>query len=457
VCSGRIFIRKNELIHEAAQILQLMPCLSSTAQSMKTADILSLSFRTVRSNRLRSAITIAIIALGITALVGIITAIQAMNQKLTESFSSIGANGFTIRSKSRTFRMGNEGRQAAQVKRKDQKQEKKSNLGMPVTLEQAETFRALFHYPAQVSLSSNAGNMYSASFAGRKTNPTVALIGADENNLDLNGIQLAAGRNFSPQEIQTGDDVCMLGFDVATKLFGESIQKAPGKEVRLQNRYYRVIAVLKSRGSTFGFSRDNISLIPYRNLVHNFQAGSFSIGIKAPQVTRVEEAMGEAEGVFRNVRKLAVTEESNFVLERSDSLAAKAINSLRYLTAAVVMIGLITLIGAAIGLMNIMLVAVAERTKEVGLLKALGAKKAVIRNQFLAEAVFISLAGAVLGIAFGIALGNLFALLLHTQFIIPWNWLVYGIVICTVVGLSAGIYPAVKAGNLNPIEGLRYE
>lgn len=424
---------------------------------MKTTDILSLSFRTVRSNRLRSAITIAIIALGITALVGIITAIQAMNQKLTESFSTIGANGFTIRSKGRDLRLGNGNKQEAQVKRKGQKQEKKSNLGRPVTLEQAEAFQTLFHYPAQVSLSTYAGNMYSVSFAGTKTNPTIALIGADENYLALNGIKLRDGRNFSAQEIHTGSDVCMLGFDVASKLFGDATQTAPGKEVRIQNHYYRVIAVLKSRGSTFGFSRDNLVLIPYRNAEHNFQSGSFSIGIKAPMVTRVEEAMGEAEGVFRNVRKLAVMEESNFVLERSDSLATKAINSLRYLTAAVVLIGLITLIGAAIGLMNIMLVAVTERTKEVGLLKALGAKKTVIRNQFLVEAVLVSLAGAVLGIAFGIGLGNLFALLLHTQFVIPWNWMVYGIVICTVVGLSAGIYPAVKAGNLNPIEGLRYE
>lgn len=423
---------------------------------MKTADILSLSFRTVRSNRLRSGITIAIIALGITALVGIVTAIQAMNQKLTESFSTIGANGFTIRPKERTIRVGG-GKQEPEVKRKGQKQEKKSNLGRPVTLEQAEAFLVHFRYPAQVSLSATAGNMNSVAFGDKKTNPTVALFGGDENNLALQGIQLADGRNFSTQEIRNGESVCMLGYDVATRIFGDAIKAAPGKEVRIQNLYYRVIAVLKSRGYTFGFSRDNLVIVPYRSLAHHFQTGSFNIGIKVPQVTRVEEAMGEAEGVFRTVRKLAVTEESNFVLERSDSLANKAINSLRYLTAAVVIIGLITLIGAAIGLMNIMLVAVAERTKEVGLLKAIGARRNAIRNQFLAEAVFISLAGAVLGIALGIALGNLFALLLQTQFVIPWNWLIYGIVICTAVGLSAGLYPALKAGNLNPIEGLRYE
>ncbi|HET7899306.1 MAG TPA: ABC transporter permease, partial [Flavisolibacter sp.] len=383
--------------------------------------------------------------------------IQAMNQKLTESFSSLGANGFTIRSKERTIRMGGPDRQPSHLRQKGQRQEKKSNLGRPVTMAEAETFRALFPYPAQVSLSCSAGNMFSVSTGKKKTNPTISFIGGDENNLLMNGIQLAVGRNFSQQEIQSGANVCMLGYDVASTLFTGKFEAIPGKEIRIDNNYYKVIAVLKSRGSTFGFSRDNLVLVPYRNVAHNVQHISFTIGVKAPEVTRVEEAMGEAEGVFRNVRKLAVTEESNFVLQRSDSLATKAINSLRYLTAAVIIIGLITLTGAAVGLMNIMLVSVAERTKEVGLSKALGAKKSLIRSQFLVEAVLISLAGAVLGIAFGIALGNLFALVLNTEFIIPWNWLIYGIVICTGVGISAGIYPALKAGNLNPIDALRYE
>lgn len=420
---------------------------------MKTLDILSLSFRTIRSNKLRSAITIAIIALGITALVGIITAIGAMNQKLTESFSSIGANGFTIRSKDRGFRIG---RREMNVKRKGERQEKSSNLGRQITLQQAEMFRDAFHYPAQVGLWCSAGGPITVSANLKKTNPTVSLFGGDEVNLALNGNEVLYGRNFSLPEAREGDAVCLLGYDVASRLFSD-LTTVPGKEVRVQTTPYRVIAVLKSRGSTFGFSRDNIVVIPYHNLVRNFTYGSFNIGIKASQVTRVEEAMGEAESIFRSVRKLAVTEESNFVLERSNSLAEKAINSLRYITAAVTIIGFITLIGAAIGLMNIMLVAVSERTKEVGLLKAIGAKKGAIRYQFLSEAVIISLAGAVIGILLGIGLGNLFSLVLHTNFVVPWDWIIYGIIICTIVGLAAGLYPALKAGNLNPIEALRYE
>ena len=419
------------------------------------ADVLSLSFRSIRSNRLRTGITIAIIALGITALIGIITAIQAMNQKLTESFATIGANGFTIRFKERGFRIG--ANREMKVDKKGKKQEKKSNLSKPITLPEAERFAAVFSYPAKVSLVCYGGNNNNVATRAKKTNPTVTLFGGDENYLELNGFSLAAGRNFSRSEMQSATNVCLLGHDVATKLFGDEVGLALNQEVRINDVYYRVVGVLKARGSTFGFSRDNVALVGYKSLVQHFPSVSFTIGVKASEVNRVEEAMGEAEGTFRNVRQLSVTEESNFVLERSNSIAEKAIKSLGYLTAAVTIIGLITLIGAAIGLMNIMLVAVAERTKEVGLIKAIGGKRSSIHLQFLLEAVLISIAGAIIGIAFGIALGNLFGFVLNTSFVIPWNWIIYGIIICTVVGLSAGLYPAVKAGRLNPIEALRYE
>lgn len=422
---------------------------------MKITDVLSLSFRTIRSNKLRSGITIAIIALGITALVGIITAIDAMNQKLTESFSTMGANGFSIRFKERGFRIGNN--RELNVKRKGEKQEKKSNLGQPIRLQEAEQFAQNFHYPAQLSISGYAGNNNIVSSSVKKTAPTISLFGTDDAFIDLNGYSISTGRNFTKGEVQAGSSVCILGYDIAFKLFGGDVNKAVNKEVRINAILYRVLAVLNSKGSTFGFSRDNIALITYKSLARNFRYTSFTIGVRASEVSRVEETMGEAEGTFRNIRKLAVTEESNFALERNNSLAEKAISSLRYITAAVTIIGLITLIGAAIGLMNIMLVAVAERTKEVGLIKAIGGKRATIHLQFLTEAVIISLAGAFIGIIAGIALGNLFGLLLQTNFVVPWNWIVYGIVICTVVGLLAGLYPAIKAGRLNPIEALRYE
>jgi putative ABC transport system permease protein len=172
---------------------------------------------------------------------------------------------------------------------------------------------------------------------------------------------------------------------------------------------------------------------------------------------KVNQAMGEAEGIFRAVRKLNAKEEDNFILDRSDSIAAKAMNSLRFLTISATVIGLITLIGAAIGLMNIMLVSVSERTREVGLIKAIGGKGKMISRQFLLEAILISIGGALFGIVLGIVVGNIFSVVLNTGFVVPWNWVFYGIIICTIVGLLAGLYPALKAGKLNPIEALRYE
>ncbi|MFL5808120.1 MAG: ABC transporter permease, partial [Flavisolibacter sp.] len=226
---------------------------------------------------------------------------------------------------------------------------------------------------------------------------------------------------------------------------------------RINDIPYRVIGVLASRGSSFGFSRDNIAILGYKNVRKYFGKNSYTIGVKASQLNQVENAMGEAEITFRAVRKLNTTEESNFVVERSDSVAEKAMNVLGYLTAAIIVIGFITLIGSSIGLMNIMLVSVTERTKEVGLIKAIGGKSKSVRQQFLFEAVMISVMGAVFGIILGILVGNLFSMVLQTGFVVPWRWVTYGILICTIVGLLAGLYPALKAGKLNPIEALRYE
>jgi putative ABC transport system permease protein len=240
-------------------------------------------------------------------------------------------------------------------------------------------------------------------------------------------------------------------------LFKQSISLAVNKIVRINDMPYRVLGVLGSRGSSFGFSRDKIVIVGYKNLKRYFGADRYVIGVMTPDVKQVETAMGQAEGLFRSIRKLNTTEESNFVLERSNSIAEKAISVLGYLTAAVIVIGFITLIGSAIGLMNIMLVSVAERTKEVGLIKAIGGKSKAVRQQFLLESIIISVLGAIFGIILGILVGNLFSMVLNTGFVVPWKWVFYGVLICTIVGLLAGLYPALKSGKLNPIEALRYE
>lgn len=425
---------------------------------MKFWDVFSLAFRTVRSNKLRTGLTVAIIAFGIMALIGIITAIKAMNQKFTESFSTMGANAFTIRFRERNINFGGGGNDELRVSKKGSKKLKKSNLGKLITQDEAELFVNRFHFPAIKGLSIFGGRTNIAAYRNRKTSPNVVLFGGDENYLVLNGFSVQYGRNLNRMDVHSSQNVCLLGYDVAKRLFGEETSQAINAVIRINNISYRVLAVLKSRGSSFGFSRDNIIILPYSNIVRNFPSGySFVIGVSADDLQQVQAAMGEAEGVFRGIRKLNTVEENNFVLDRSDSIAEKAMNSLRFLTVSATVIGLITLIGAAIGLMNIMLVSVSERTREVGLVKAIGGKSDMVTRQFLLEAMIISILGAFFGIVLGILVGNLFSVVLATGFVVPWSWVLYGIIICTLVGLLAGLYPALKAGKLNPIEALRYE
>lgn len=425
---------------------------------MKISDVLSLAYRSVRSHKLRTGITIAIIAIGITALIGFTTAIQAMNEKLMESFSTMGANGFTIRFKERNFRIGGGGGGDVQLSKKGAKKQKQSSLNKLLTEDESEEFVKNYQFPgATVGLSTFSGRNNIVSYQSLKTSPNVIMFGADENYLFLNGFSLLSGRNFSRQEIQSAQNICLLGYETAAKMFKLDRTMALNHIVRINDVPYRVIGVLGSRGSSFGFSRDNLVIIGYKNVEKISSNNSYTIGVKIDMLNQVANAMGEAEGVFRAVRKLNTTEESNFIVERSDSVAEKAINVLSYLTAAIVVIGFITLIGSAIGLMNIMLVSVTERTKEVGLIKAIGGKSKTVRQQFLWEAILISLMGALFGIVLGLLFGNFLAVLLSAGFTIPWKWIGYGIAICGTVGLLAGLYPALKAGKLNPIDALRYE
>src|SRR5436190_14912224 len=426
---------------------------------MNTGDIFSLAYRTVRSNKLRTGLTVSIIAFGIMALVGIITAIKAMNQKFTESFSTMGANGFTLRFKERNIQFGGGDQSNLKVAKKGKRKEKTSSLGKPITIEQADEFRKYYSFPATTGVSVFVNRNTIVSYSEKKTTPNVMLLGADENYLLLNGFKLSSGRNFNQTDVQSGRNLCLLGHDVANKLFKDNAEKAVNAIIRVNDIPYRVVGVLGSRGSSFGFSRDNLVILGYKNIDRNFgnNVSSYTIAVMTDDIRIVSDAMGEAEGAFRAIRKLNTTEDDNFVLDRNDAIAERAMKSLGFLTISATVIGLITLIGAAIGLMNIMLVSVTERTKEVGLIKAIGGKSKLVRRQFLLEAIIISLLGALFGILLGVTVGNLFSFVLKTGFVVPWNWIIYGIAICTIVGLLAGLYPALKAGRLNPIEALRYE
>jgi putative ABC transport system permease protein len=425
---------------------------------MTTLDSLTLAWRTVRSNKLRTGITVAIIAFGIMALIGIITAIEAMNQSLKESFSSMGANAFNIRYKESRARMGGNGNDDMKKTRRGLK-EKKSNLGKPIRLEEAEFFKTNYNFPgALVSIYRRGPGAQEIHFGEKKTNPQISLWGGDENYLAVNGYSINVGRNLNSLDVERGRSVCLMGSNVAVKLFGLKPEKCIDKVIRIGSLPYRVVGLLKPKGSSAMMRQDDMLLTSYTNVRHFQNANpSYMVGVIVGNVNQLDVSTDEATSVFRAVRKLEPTEEVNFVIERSDKFAEMFIGFLSSITGSAGAIGLITLIGAAIGLMNIMLVAVNERTKEVGLIKAIGGKSKNVRQQFLFESLIISLLGAFFGIVLGVLVGNLFSIVLGTGFVVPWSWVIIGIVICSIVGLAAGIYPAMKAAKLNPIVALRYE
>jgi putative ABC transport system permease protein len=424
---------------------------------MKLLDTFSLAWRTIRGNKLRSSITIAIIAFGIMALIGIITAIEAMNQSLKESFSSMGANAFSIRFKEARMGFNNRNNEVKKTNRK--LKEKKSNMGKPILKDEAERFKNNFNFPGSiVSVYRRGPGAQELHYLEKKTNPQITVWGGDENYLAVNGYSIAAGRNLNELDIQSGRNVCILGSNVATKLFGLNAERCIDKIIRVGSMPYRVIGLLKSKGSSAMLRQDDMVFTSYTN-VRRFQniSSSYILGVMVKNVRELDVASDEATAVFRAVRKMEPADEVNFVVERSDKFAELFIGFLGSITGAAGAIGFITLVGAAIGLMNIMLVAVSERTREVGLIKAIGGKSSNIRQQFLFESIIISLLGALFGIILGILVGNLFSIILKTGFVVPWFWVVMGVILCTAVGLIAGIYPAMKAAKLNPIVALRFE
>ena len=427
---------------------------------MKMIDNLVLAWRTVRANKLRTGITVAIIAFGIMALVGIITAIEAMNNSLRDSFSTMGANAFSIRYKERrVFGGGDRGADVTQSNTKTARKVKKSNTGKIITYKQATLFKQMYEYPADVSIGINGPRNQIVNFENKKTNPTVSLNGGDENYLQLNGYEIAFGRNFNRNDVLSSTDICIIGKDVAFKLFGAKYDRALEKVIRVGKNKYRVIGITKEKGSSAFLQADNVVFATFTNVRQRYSNPnqSYSVAVMVKDINQMETAIGEAESKFRPIRGLQVAEDNNFYVDKSDSIAETFIGLLGTISAAAGAIGFITLIGAAIGLMNIMLVAVSERTKEVGLIKALGGKKDSIRAQFLFESTLISLMGAVIGIFLGVLIGNLVGSLLDTEFFIPWKIITIGIVTCSGVGLAAGLYPAMKAAKLDPIVALRYE
>ncbi len=403
-----------------------------------------IALRSIRTNLLRTILTVSIIAFGIMALVGILTAIDSIKGSLTDSFSMMGANTFTIESRSMRVHIGNQSY-------------RKKNHDF-ISHREAGEFKENYKLPGNVSIWTTASKGAVVKYKSYKSNPNISALGVDEDYIYTAGYEIEKGRNFSESEITGSAPLVLIGKEVARQAFGNQVDPL-NRFISVGNGRYRVIGVLKTRGQSGGMGTDRVCLIPYTNVRQYFSRPQmrYSINVMPDKPEMLDISVSEAEGIFRIVRGLEARDETDFNITKSDQLAQMLIENLKFVTMAATIIGLITLLGAVIGLMNIMLVSVTERTKEIGTRKALGAKSLMIKRQFLYEAIVIGQMGAVVGILLGIIIGNGVSLAIGSSFIVPWKWIILGIGLCLGVGVISGYFPAVKASRLDPILALRHE
>jgi putative ABC transport system permease protein len=364
-----------------------------------------------------------------------------MNSAITKTFSRMGSQSFNIRNNQGIQRHGAPG----------------SAISEPISWTQASGFKKAFDFPSEVSISRNAEMAAKVRYKNKETNPNARVIGVDENYLKTASYELEQGRNFTANDVELALPLAIVGKEIATTLLGKS---GLGEVVKVNGKSYRVAGILAEKGSSLGMSGgDRVVFIPVSRSRMDFNNGqeNYFINVAVNQINQLDPAMDEAYLLMRRMRGLGSSKPDDFTLTKSDALANDAIDNLKMVTMVGTIIAIITLIGAAVSLMNIMLVSVTERTREIGVRKALGASSNVIRNQFLTEAVVICQLGGLGGIVLGILLGNLVGFGLGTGFIIPWKWMLMSVMVCMLVGLVAGIYPATRAARLNPIDALRFE
>ena len=400
------------------------------------------ALKSIKSNKLRSVLTILMVAVGITSLLGILTATEALKHQVNESFASIGSQSFYIQPEFRSS-----GERTGRIRNNQN-----------ISYFQATSFKDAFkpETPCVVTVFSRGGSAIKRG--ERTTSPNSSFYMADEDYTTFSNLTIKQGRALSKKDIIDASFVCLLGSNVASTLFDPK-ENPLGGNISLNGTSYMVVGVLdKSSSGGMYNSVDQSIIIPVTNGRARFSASSFSIGVRPVSAqSSTESVYAQAENTFRAVRRLAPSDRSDFYISYNETMAQDAGKTLRTITIIAAIIGLITLLGAAVGLMNIMLVSVKERTAEIGIRKAIGASSAIIRQQFLVESITIAQIGCIIGIILGILAGNLVAMLMDATAFIPWGWVVIAVIICIVVGVASGYLPAKKAAALDPIEALRYE
>ncbi|MCS6985341.1 MAG: ABC transporter permease [Leptospiraceae bacterium] len=398
----------------------------------------------IAANRLRAFLTILIIATGIMAIVGVLTSIDGIKYWMRRTFSTLGANAFKIEHRATQVRIGGV-----------QRERKKENP--VITYLQAKALAERLCSLATINIRAVGNFAAIVQYGSRKTNNNISVIGTDENFLAAQGYEVVLGRSLSMQDIEQRQAVAVIGHAVKEKLFpyGSPLNQI----IQVDRHFYKVVGVLKEKGTAFGSPGDKVCMIPITTLLKDYSEPnrSFTINVVVDNLHEMPTLIDQAVIAFRIIRHLKPRQPNNFEVVLSDSFVNNLLENLKILTLSATLIAAISLFGASVGLMNIMLVSVTERTMEIGLRKALGATRRQILFQFLTEAITIGQLGGILGIILGLAIGNVIGYWLQSGFLIPWLWIGLSFVICLGVGIISGIYPARKAALLDPIEALRYE
>lgn len=398
----------------------------------------------IKTQLLRTILTVLIIGLGIWALVGILTFTAALENTLSSDFASMGSNTFNVEQYDISQQMDGGNR--------------KKTINPIISYPEAVAFKQKYKYPlTQTSLSFTATSKAEAKFESKKTDPVITVLGVDEFYMANSGSEVTEGRNFTPFDIQNNASVCIVGSDFTKDLLKDV--NPIDKVISVRGAKFKVIGVLKEKGSTFGNSQDLRVFIPIQVARSLFTAPNinYTISVMIEKKELLDPAIDNANSMMRRVRKLSPVQENNFGISRSDDLINKILSITQYLGIAAWVIGVITIFGSSIALMNIMLVSVTERTREIGVRKALGAKKTTIAVQFFIETLVIGQLGGLVGLILGILTGYGIASLLDFSFVIPWGAIIAAFVTTFLVAVVSGSYPAAKAARLDPIEALRYE
>ena len=411
-----------------------------------TKENIRIALGSIRTQLLRTILTILIIAIGITALVGILTVVSALKNTLSSNFASMGSNTFNISQYENRIRRHGGG---------DSEIEKENPI---ISYPQARAFKENYQYPfTETSLSFTATSKAEVKFESQKTDPEISVVGVDEHFLGNSGLETTLGRNFTGFDIDNNAYVCVVGSDFEKGLLKDV--NPIDKIISIRGAKFKVIGVLKEKGSTFGNSQDLRVLIPIQVARSLFTAPNinYTMSVMVKKEALLNEAVDNANNTMRRVRKLNPIQENNFGVSRSDDLINRISEMTDVLSASAWIIGIITIFGSSIALMNIMLVSVTERTREIGVRKALGAKRSTIAFQFFIETLIIGQLGGLVGIVFGILIGYGISTAIDFSFVIPWSAVIAAVITTFIVAVVSGSYPALKASKLDPIEALRYE